>query len=82
MLSRTSWHTSDTEEAAGAFSQTFGNTKIDIQEKSPALDVHFDVLDSLGTAPLVLSDVAAADSGGGPLPDVVAWDGSVWGSGA
>jgi AraC-like DNA-binding protein len=52
MLSRTSWHTSDMEEAAGAFSQTFGKTKIEIHERSPAPDVHFDVV-SLGKVSLV-----------------------------
>ena len=52
MLKRTSWHTSDMGEAAGAFSQTFGNTKIEIHERSPALNVHFDVI-SLGNVSLV-----------------------------
>jgi len=52
MLKRTSWHTSDVEEVAGAFSQSFGSTKIEIHERSTALDVQFDAI-SLGKVSLV-----------------------------
>jgi AraC-like DNA-binding protein len=52
MLRRTGWNTSDVEKATDAFSQTFGNTKIEIHERSSVLDVQFDVI-SLGNVSLI-----------------------------